>query len=189
MFTTVPSRSWRLPLWWKNQLSLWKQRAVCISSRQWWAQVQNATILSGTSVTYLCGWLAWSLLCTKSIVILWCFMASRCGCLWLFLYDRFQWSIAEPDQEFIFVQPNHGELHPNDSSVRNKCNYKSSIQRTLNSSAYHLFRSRCGHSAHGKKKNTHLHLNSPFGQHTLLDVTTQNSALKWWEWAPKGLYW
>ncbi|XP_056903447.1 cilia- and flagella-associated protein 65 isoform X2 [Takifugu flavidus] len=31
---------------------------------------------------------------------------------------RFQWSIADPDQGFIIVQPNHGELHPNDKSVQ-----------------------------------------------------------------------
>ncbi|XP_068428766.1 cilia- and flagella-associated protein 65 isoform X2 [Clinocottus analis] len=31
---------------------------------------------------------------------------------------RFQWSIPEPDQELIFVEPDAGELHPNDSSVQ-----------------------------------------------------------------------
>ncbi|XP_045910743.1 cilia- and flagella-associated protein 65 isoform X2 [Micropterus dolomieu] len=31
---------------------------------------------------------------------------------------RFQWSIPEPDQELIFVEPDAGELHPNESSVQ-----------------------------------------------------------------------
>nr|XP_046260401.1 cilia- and flagella-associated protein 65 isoform X2 [Scatophagus argus] len=31
---------------------------------------------------------------------------------------RFQWSIPEPDQELIFVEPAAGELHPNESSVQ-----------------------------------------------------------------------
>ncbi|XP_023144688.2 cilia- and flagella-associated protein 65 [Amphiprion ocellaris] len=31
---------------------------------------------------------------------------------------RFQWSIPEPDQELIFVEPDGGELHPNESSVQ-----------------------------------------------------------------------
>ncbi|XP_056292370.1 cilia- and flagella-associated protein 65 [Pseudoliparis swirei] len=31
---------------------------------------------------------------------------------------RFQWSIPEPDQELIFVKPDAGELHPNESSVQ-----------------------------------------------------------------------
>lgn len=33
-------------------------------------------------------------------------------------YDRFQWSIPESDQELISVEPDAGELHPNESSVR-----------------------------------------------------------------------
>lgn len=130
-----------------------------------------------------------SVLCTRPMMILRWLTASSSGSLWLFFYDRFQWKIAEPDQEFIYVQPNHGELHPNDNSVSNKCNSKNPIQRTLDFTAYNLFRSRCGHSAHWKKRNTHLHRNSRFGQHTPLDVTTQNSPLMWQEWAPKGLYW
>lgn len=36
------------------------------------------------------------------------------------LYGRFQWSIPEPDQKFISVEPDAGELHPNESSVSNK---------------------------------------------------------------------
>ncbi|XP_071348758.1 cilia- and flagella-associated protein 65 isoform X2 [Trachinotus anak] len=31
---------------------------------------------------------------------------------------RFQWSIPEPDQDLIFVEPDAGELHPNESSVQ-----------------------------------------------------------------------
>ncbi|XP_047455942.1 cilia- and flagella-associated protein 65 isoform X2 [Mugil cephalus] len=31
---------------------------------------------------------------------------------------RFKWSIPEPDQELIFVEPDAGELHPNESSVQ-----------------------------------------------------------------------
>uniref|UniRef100_A0A671V1Z9 Cilia and flagella associated protein 65 n=1 Tax=Sparus aurata TaxID=8175 RepID=A0A671V1Z9_SPAAU len=31
---------------------------------------------------------------------------------------RFQWSIPEPDQKFISVEPDAGELHPNESSVQ-----------------------------------------------------------------------
>uniref|UniRef100_UPI0037E8BD37 cilia- and flagella-associated protein 65 n=1 Tax=Semicossyphus pulcher TaxID=241346 RepID=UPI0037E8BD37 len=31
---------------------------------------------------------------------------------------RFQWSIPEPDQELIFVEPDAGEMHPNESSVQ-----------------------------------------------------------------------
>ncbi|KAL6100579.1 cfap65 [Pungitius sinensis] len=31
---------------------------------------------------------------------------------------RFQWSIPEPDQQLIFVEPDAGELHPNESSVQ-----------------------------------------------------------------------
>ncbi|XP_070771214.1 cilia- and flagella-associated protein 65 [Enoplosus armatus] len=31
---------------------------------------------------------------------------------------RFQWSIPEPDQELIFVEPDAGDLHPNESSVQ-----------------------------------------------------------------------
>lgn len=41
------------------------------------------------------------------------------SCLFVIvLHDRFQWSIPEPDQELIFVEPDAGELHPNESSVR-----------------------------------------------------------------------
>lgn len=105
-------------------------------------------------------------------------MPPVCGSLWLFFLDRFQWSIPEPDEDFIFVKPNHGELHPNDSSVRNKSNYKCALQGTFDSIAYHLYRSRCGHSARWKRKTTDLHPNSPFGQHRLLDVITRNSPLK-----------
>lgn len=108
-----------------------------------------------------------------------------CGSLWLFFHDRFQWSIPEPDEEFVFVKPNHGELLPNDSSVRSKSSWKCTFPRPFDSTAYHLCRSRRGHSAHWKRKNTHLNPNSPFGQHRLLDVIAQNSALKWREWAPK----
>ena len=32
-------------------------------------------------------------------------------------YGRFHWSIPEPDQELISVEPDAGELHPNESSV------------------------------------------------------------------------
>ncbi|XP_029386708.1 cilia- and flagella-associated protein 65 [Echeneis naucrates] len=31
---------------------------------------------------------------------------------------RFQWTIPEPDQDLIFVEPDAGELHPNESSVQ-----------------------------------------------------------------------
>ncbi|XP_051260176.1 cilia- and flagella-associated protein 65 isoform X3 [Dicentrarchus labrax] len=31
---------------------------------------------------------------------------------------RFQWSIPDPDQELIFVEPDAGELHPNESSAQ-----------------------------------------------------------------------
>ncbi|XP_008291748.1 coiled-coil domain-containing protein 108, partial [Stegastes partitus] len=34
---------------------------------------------------------------------------------------RFQWSIPEPDQELICVEPDGGELHPNESSVQTWC--------------------------------------------------------------------
>lgn len=35
-------------------------------------------------------------------------------------HDRFKWSIPAPDQELIFVEPDAGELHPNESSVRDR---------------------------------------------------------------------
>lgn len=185
IFTNLSFRSCQSPVGWKSYLCLWKETAACISSLQWWAQVRIGTIGSGILVTYLCGRLTWcpSHCVRRSVTVLFC---SDCT-LWLLFPDsRFQWSIPEPEQEFIFVKPNHGELHPNDSSVRNKSNNKCT-REPFDSIAYHLYRSRCGHSAHWKRKNTHLHPNSPFGPHRLRDVMTQNSPLKWREWAPKVL--
>lgn len=68
IFTTVAFRSWKLPMGWKSCLCLWKKMAACISSLQWWAQVQIATIASGTSVISLCGWLAW---CLSQLALYW----------------------------------------------------------------------------------------------------------------------
>lgn len=68
IFTTVAFRSWKLPMGWKSCLCLWTKMAACISSLQWWAQVQIATIASGTSVISLYGWLAW---CLSQLALYW----------------------------------------------------------------------------------------------------------------------
>uniref|UniRef100_A0A8C6PTV1 Si:ch1073-349o24.2 n=1 Tax=Nothobranchius furzeri TaxID=105023 RepID=A0A8C6PTV1_NOTFU len=38
--------------------------------------------------------------------------------LLIVLHDRFEWNIPETEQRFIFVKPDAGELHPNETSVR-----------------------------------------------------------------------